>query len=198
MRAPAAERNVDAICEMLTTYAPKTGQALEIASGTGQHISTFASAMPDLAWHPSEIDPARRRSIDAYVQEAALTNVAPAVPLNATKLGWGRQHTPKDLVLLINLLHLISAQETLILIAEASQCLAPGGRLIIYGPFSRNETLASEADQQFDAQLRTADPNIGYKDTVDIALWLKQADLVLEHEVNMPANNLTFIARKPV
>ena len=36
--APAAARNVQAISDLLAQLAPVQGQALEIASGTGQHI----------------------------------------------------------------------------------------------------------------------------------------------------------------
>lgn len=197
LHAPSAERNAAPLCEMLTRYAPTDGSALEIASGTGQHVIKFAPAMPNLHWHPTEIDADRRASIDAYVTEAGLTNIAPATALYATTQGWGTATTPKNLICLANLLHLISTPETQILISEAALALALSGTLILYGPFKRDGVLTSEGDARFDAELRAADPAIGYKDTLDIAGWLSDAGLTYIATDTMPANNLAFIARKP-
>lgn len=196
LHAPSAARNAAAICAMLLEHAPGNGNALEIASGTGQHVTTFATALPDLHWQPTEIDPSRRASIDAYVTEIGLRNVAPAMPLDATAPDWGATHGPRDLILLVNLLHLITSTETTILISEAASALAPGGTLILYGPFKRSGVLISEGDANFDADLKSADPNIGYKDDLDIMVMLSDAGLTLNHTVAMPANNLAFVARK--
>ncbi len=197
LHAPAAERNADALCTLIRAHAPKTGRALEIASGTGQHIIAFAAALPDLNWQPSDVASNRLNSINAYVAEAGLNNIAPAVALDATTSGWSRDHLPKDLIILINLLHLISTCEAQTVIAEAAQTLAPHGTLIMYGPFARDGQLTSAGDIEFDAQLRGADPDIGYKDTTDMTLWLQRAHLseITMHE--MPANNLAFVAGKP-
>ncbi|MGJ8629301.1 MAG: DUF938 domain-containing protein [Sulfitobacter sp.] len=196
LHAPSAARNADAICAMLIKYAPNSGSALEIASGTGQHVTTFATALPDLHWQPTEIDPSRRASIDAYVAEMGLRNVAASIPLDATAPGWGATHGPRNLILLVNLLHLISSTATTTLISEATSALAPGGTLILYGPFKRSGVLISEGDANFDADLKSADPNIGYKDDLDIIRMLSDAGLTLDHTVAMPANNLAFVARK--
>ena len=196
LHAPSAARNADAICAMLLDHAPSNGSALEIASGTGQHVTTFAKAMPGLHWHPTEIDPSRRASIDAYGAEMGLRNVAPAMALDATVPGWGSTHGPCDLILLVNLLHLISSTETTTLISEAAAALAPGGTLILYGPFKRSGVLISEGDAKFDADLKSADPSIGYKDDLDIIAMLSKAGLKFDVTVAMPANNLAFVARK--
>ena len=195
--APAAARNAEVLLTLLRDHAPHRGTALEIASGTGQHVSTFAAGLPDLNWHPTEVDPARCASIDAYVADAEVSNVAPALLLDATSPGWGRAHHPKDLILLVNLLHLISGSEARILISEAAKALAPEGQFILYGPFKRSGTLTSAGDQKFDAELRAADPDIGYKDDLDIAALLRNAELTQISTIEMPANNLAFTARKP-
>ena len=44
MYAPSATRNMDAIAAVLDTHAPPSGHALEIASGTGQHIAQLAAS----------------------------------------------------------------------------------------------------------------------------------------------------------
>lgn len=197
LHAPAAVRNRDAICDMLCTYAPQNGRALEIASGTGEHIVAFAAALPNLHWQPTEPDTPRRASIDAYVAEAGLQNVSPAVALDATAVGWHKTVPQNDLVFLANLLHLIPATSVQNLITEAALAMAPGGTLVLYGPFARDGVLTSEGDVQFDSALRAADPSIGYKATNDLTCWLDGAGLIIVKVVEMPANNLSFIARKP-
>ena len=46
LHSPAAERNSAHIIELVRNYAPVSGNALEIASGTGQHIVELAAAVP--------------------------------------------------------------------------------------------------------------------------------------------------------
>ena len=197
LHAPSAERNANHIAALLKAHAPQTGQALEIASGTGQHVVTFASELPQLTWQPTDIDLDRLRSIDSYVQQADLGNVKPAKFLDAANAGWSDLYRPKDLILLVNLLHLITEQAAQNILQEAAQTLCDTGKMIIYGPFKRDGALTSEGDQKFDAELRAADPMIGYKDTRDILRWFDDVGLTATSH-DMPANNLAFVARKPI
>ena len=73
--APSAARNLGAICDLVAHHAPAQGNALELASGTGQHVVAFAQRLPGLCWQPSDIDPARRASVDAYAAAAGLDNL---------------------------------------------------------------------------------------------------------------------------
>lgn len=41
-----AERNKQPILEVLQGFLPERGRALEIASGTGQHVTWFAKHLP--------------------------------------------------------------------------------------------------------------------------------------------------------
>ncbi|UWQ33829.1 DUF938 domain-containing protein [Leisingera sp. M527] len=195
--APAAARNSDVLCDLLAGIAPAQGRALELASGTGQHIAAYAARLPGLMWQPSEAEAARLASIRAYADEAGLANIAPPVPLDATAPGWGAKHPGQTLIVLVNLLHLISEDEAKTLIAEAAAALAPGGRFVIYGPFLRGGGLTSEGDRTFHASLTAHDPQIGYKDDFDTIGWLHSNGLELLHAVEMPANNLALIAEKP-
>ncbi len=164
LHAPSAERNAAIITEALVGIAPATGRALEIASGTGQHIVGFARAMPGLDWQPTEVDPTRRASIDAWAAEAGLPNLGAAIPLNATQAGWAAEASESALIVLINLLHLISTPEAQTLVQEVAHALAPAGRFALYGPFLREGQTTSDGDARFHASLIAQDPAIGYKD----------------------------------
>ncbi len=193
--APAASRNADALCDLLGRVAPHRGRALELASGTGQHVAAFAQHLPDLNWQPSEIAPDRRASIDAYAD--GIGNIAPAAELNAIQSGWHADHGAKDLIVLINLLHLISWPEVVTLVTEAALSLNPGGRLVLYGPFMRGGELTSTGDQSFHAALTQQDPEIGYKNDADILDLFARSQLSLVDVIEMPANNLAFVGEKP-
>jgi hypothetical protein len=195
--APSADRNRDALCDLLALVAPATGSALEIASGTGQHIVAFAARLPNLNWHPTEPDPSRRASIDAYAADSGLANLSAARALDATEVGWGAAMAPRSLIVVVNLLHLISMDEVRRLINEAAAALAPAGRLVIYGPFMRAGELTSEGDIRFHASLIDQDPEIGYKDDFDVLDMALDSGLNVSDVIEMPANNLALVLEKP-
>lgn len=55
--AQAAARNGAVILDVLLDILPRSGQVLEVASGSGEHAVRFATALPDLRWQPSDPDP---------------------------------------------------------------------------------------------------------------------------------------------
>lgn len=58
LNAAAAERNKEPILAVLQESV-NTGrhlQALEISSGTGQHVTHFAQSLRNIVWQPSEFD----------------------------------------------------------------------------------------------------------------------------------------------
>ncbi len=205
--SPSAARNLAPLADLIAAIAPAARpdrpqpKALEIASGTGQHITGFAARCPHILWQPSEVDPLRRASIDAHVRDhmrdQASPNIAPALHLDATETDWPAGLGRYDLITLCNLLHLISAPEARTLIDGAARHLAPGGRLMIYGPFMRAGELTSEGDRSFHAKLTAHDPDVGYKDDFDVMDWMQAQGLEMAEVVEMPANNLALIAVKP-
>lgn len=194
--APAAARNVETLCDLLAEFAPLRGNALELASGTGQHIVRFASRLPDLNWQPSEVDSSRQASIDAYVTDAALSNLRAPIRLNACSSHWSDEVPSQSLILLTNLLHLISTDEAEQLISQAAHALAPQGTFIIYGPFKRGGKLTSDGDRAFHRNLSQHDPDIGYKNDAAIINVAEKAGLGLKRAVELPANNLALILTK--
>jgi SAM-dependent methyltransferase len=191
--APSALRNRDLIAAELVRVAPERGRALEIASGTGEHVVRFAAAMPGLDWQPTDPDPARRASIAAWSAEAGLGNIRAPRDLDAARAGWAAAHGPVDLVVLVNLLHLISDGEAETVLREVAAVLARGGIFALYGPFLRDGAATSEGDAAFHASLQAQDPAIGYKDVIGTCATLVAAGLAHVETVAMPANNLLLV-----
>ena len=197
LNAPSALRNAEPIVELVREIAIKPGNALEIASGSGQHVVKLAAALPLLNWQPSDVDETRIKSIRCWSNDHHLTNLNPPCLLDATKEGWAAEHHDQDLILLVNLLHLISIEETKILVKEVSKALAPKGVSIIYGPFMRSGELISKSDMEFHHSLINTDPDLGYKNDLDMLNLFGEAGLVHLSTIKMPANNLAFITQKP-
>ena len=197
LNSPSAVRNAEHIVELVSNTAIKSGNALEIASGTGQHVVKLAAALPLLNWQPSDVDETRIKSIRCWSDDHHLTNLKPPCLLDATKKGWAADHDGQDLILLVNLLHLISYEETKILVKEVSKALTPSGLSIIYGPFMRKGELTSKNDMEFHHSLINNDPHSGYKNDMDMLSLFRKAGLVHLSTNKMPANNLAFITQKP-
>ena len=192
--APSAARNLDPIARVLARVLPDQGRALELASGTGQHVAAFGRRFPGLSWQPSDANPDNLRSIAAWCEGAV--NIRPPVVLDACQPGWAAQWGGQDAICLTNLLHLISEPEARALLAEVARALAPDGVFCLYGPFRQAGALVSEGDAAFDAALKAQDPAIGYKAIEGVAGQLTASGLIVEPPTAMPANNLMLIARR--
>ena len=192
----SAERNSAPITNVVKRIAPNSGEALEIASGTGQHIAKLAFSLPNLSWSPSEVEPERLKSINAWVEKENLLNIKTPIHLDATEPGWAESLPQYDFILLVNLLHLISWNETKTLISELSKSLKKNGIVFIYGPFLRNGNLTSEGDKIFHNSLIQTDPDIGYKNDSDMLILFANSSLSYLETVVMPANNLGFVLQK--
>ena len=194
--APSAERNSEPIINLIKRIAPKSGEALEIASGTGQHIVKLALSLPNLVWSPSDVEEKRLKSISAWMEDESLKNIKPPLYIDATETGWAENLPTSDFVMLVNLLHLISWNETETLISELSKALKTNGIALVYGPFMRNGLLTSEGDENFHYSLIQTDPDIGYKNDLNILKLFSSSGLLHLESVEMPANNVAFILQK--
>ena len=191
--APSALRNLAPIAEALAPHLPPSGRALELASGTGQHIAAHAARWPGLIWQPTDVNADLFPSIAAWC--AGLANVRAPLTLDACAAGWAQHQGGQDVILLSNLLHLIPDDSCETLLTELPRALAPGGLAALYGPFRRSGRLVSEGDIAFDARLRAADPRTGYKEADAVEARLAAAGLSVQR-VEMPAANLMVFARR--
>ena len=192
----SAARNAPIILEVLSQYLPDKGKVLEIASGTGQHCTYFAEAFCNLEWQPSEINPKRLDSIQAYIRETNQVNIKMPLSLDATTENWAKEIDAYNVIIAINFFHLISNKEMKILIRESSLALQTNSYFVIYGPFMRGGELTSDQDIKFHTSLVECDPDIGYKDDFDILDEIEANNLSPEAIIEMPSNNLMFIAKK--
>ena len=194
--APSAERNSAPIVNLVKRIAPQSGKALEIASGTGQHIVQLALSLPKIVWSPSDVEEERLKSISAWVKSENLLNIKPPTYLDATETGWAKSLPQSNLILIVNLLHLISWNETEILIGELSLALKTKGIAPVYGPFMRHGQLTSKGDKSFHNSLIQTDPDIGYKNDLEMLNLFSNSSLLHLETVEMPANNTAFVLQK--
>ena len=192
----SAARNAPFILEVLSQYLPDKGKVLEIASGTGQHCIYFAEAFCNLEWQPSEINPKRLDSIQAYIKETNQVNINMPLSLDATAENWAKEIDAYNVIIVINFFHLISNKEMKTLIRESSLALQTNSYFVIYGPFMRGGELTSDQDIKFHTSLFECDPDIGYKDDFDILDEIEANNLSPEAIIEMPSNNLMFVAKK--
>ena len=195
LHAPAAERNGAAILEVLRRFHRPGLTVLELASGPGQHAAQFAAALPDINWQPSDPDPLMRESESAWAQ--GLANIAPPLDLDVEAEDWWRAApAPVDMALAINLLHCVPRRALEGLAAGAGRLLAPGGVLLLYGPFTFNGVYGTAGNRSFDRMMRRQDPRWGLRDLNDIAAAGHRHGLAFERAVDMPAGNHILVLRR--
>ncbi|XP_077462401.1 methyltransferase-like 26 [Stigmatopora argus] len=201
LNAAAAERNKDPILVVLRdcVNSDRRLQALEISSGTGQHVTHFAGSLQNITWQPSEYDERSLSSIEAYRAHYQLNNVKPAIHLDASRSHdhWGGiQAETLDLVLNINMIHISPMACTEGLFKGAGVVLKPQGLLLTYGPYAVNGSITPQSNVDFDLSLRQRNPEWGLRDVSLLKSVAEMHGLFLEKIVDMPANNKCLLFRK--
>ena len=193
--APATERNREPLLAVLREELASARSVLEVASGTGQHAVFFARALPHLTWQPTDADPDALRSIEAWRREEALPNVLPAQRLDVLQQPWPLPG-PYDALVCINMVHISPWEATQALMQGAARVLAPGGKLVLYGPYLVEGRPTAPSNLAFDASLRERDPRWGVRALEAVLAEGAAHGLVREQVVDMPSNNLTVVLRR--
>ncbi|HEX5210137.1 MAG TPA: DUF938 domain-containing protein [Pseudolabrys sp.] len=202
--APAFHRNHDAIWSAIAPFlSTQTGDVLELGSGTGQHVMTFAARTPQLAWWPSDIYPSHLSSIKAWRQHAGLVNVRTPQRIDLTDATWTwaadeQAESQLTAMLCINVLHISPWTVTANLFAGAGRLLRDDGRLFIYGPFRRDGEHTAPSNAAFDDSLRAENPTWGVRDIADLNTLAQRAGLTAAEITPMPANNLVLAFMRAV
>ena len=194
--APAAARNREPILRALRSILPASGLVLEVASGTGEHIVHFARALPLLTWQPSDPSQVARRSIAAWIASDCLGNVFPPLDLDAMRDSWPLDHAAA--LVCINMIHISPWAATEGLLEGASRILDEGAPLYLYGPFRQAARPIEPSNAAFDTDLRHRDPRWGVRDLDAVTACAATHGLRLDRVVDMPANNLSVVFRKPL
>lgn len=193
--SPAATRNATAILDVLKAILPARGDVLEIAAGTGQHATIFASALPGLTWRPTDISDEALASIAAW-RAGGPANLAAPARLDVLDVAtWPAG--PLDAIVAINLLHISPWSATGALMDLASAHLPRGGLLFLYGPFREAGQPLAESNAAFDESLKARDPDWGLREVEAVAAEASARGLALTLRRAMPANNLSLLFRNP-
>ncbi len=196
LHAPAALRNRDLIADILQAHLPERGLLLEIASGSGQHCIRFAERFPNHILQPSDPSPQARASIDAWVDASGVTNVKPALNIDASSADW--PIAAADAVLCINMIHISPWRATTGLFAGAAKHLSPGGLLYTYGPYMRDGAHTSEGNAAFDADLRQENPEWGIRSIEAVTELASACGFMPPLILPMPANNFSLLFKRPL
>jgi SAM-dependent methyltransferase len=191
--SPAVFRNRSPIFDVLRTILLPRGLVLEIASGSGEHITYFAKQLPGLDWQPSDPSPSARASIAAWTAADRLTNVRAPIDIDASASAWPVSEV--DAILAINMVHISPWSATLGLMREAGRLLLSGGLLYLYGPFIQADVTLASSNAAFDEDLRQRNVEWGLRRLGDVEGKAEEAGLALKTVIEMPANNLSLVFR---
>jgi hypothetical protein len=193
--SPSAERNKQPILEVMLPFLPAQGSALEIASGTGQHVEWFAQQMPQWTWQPTEVHRGALYNIEVRITQAELDNVHDPLQLDVRRTPWFGAEAARlfDLIFCANMLHIAPWEACTALMQGSAQHLAPNGVLVTYGPYFEEGVQAVASNIAFDQSLREHDPLWGIRLLQDVVQAAQQAGLTLRSRQTMPANNLLLV-----
>jgi SAM-dependent methyltransferase len=186
----AAERNKGPILDVLMPLLQPGQAVLEVASGTGQHVTHFASAMPAVEFQPTERDDTGLAELVVALLSVPVPNVRSPLVLDV-EAAWPTLPT-FDLVLCINMIHIAPWSATAGLFDGAGRVLrgdAPG-RVLLYGPYKEGGTHTAPSNEEFDGWLRQRDARSGVRDLEAVCDVASQYGFEQDLLVRMPANNL--------
>lgn len=198
--APAFHRNHQTIRAVLLRFlGGKSGDAVELGSGTGQHVVDFARHLPDITWWPSDLNENHLKSIEGWRAYSKLENIRPPLRIDLTDPAWCPEMSggsgPGKMVAAFcaNVIHIAPWRVAEGLFAGAGRYLGPRGLLFLYGPFRRGSKHTAPSNEAFDKSLREGNPEWGVRDIEAVEELAAKAGLSLVEIAEMPANNLTLV-----
>ncbi len=189
----ACDNNRQPILEIIQTLFADCQQVLEIGSGTGQHAVYFATNLPHLVWHSSEL-PQHHAGIKLWLAEANLPNTPAPLALDVNQPYWPELQV--DAVFCANTIHIISRESVKALFSGVGKLLPDNGLLAMYGPFNYNNAYTSESNARFDLWLQQRDPQSGIRHFEEVNKLATSANLQLQRDYPMPANNRLIYWKK--
>lgn len=198
--SPAAERNRQPILQALRNLLPAEGAALEIASGTGQHVAWFAAGLPGWTWQPSDAQADGFGSIAWWCAQAGVTNVREPRVLDVMATRWPSEDAEFavrfDLIYCANMLHISPWATCAALMRGAARYLGSDGVLITYGPYLERDEPTVQGNLDFDVSLRETNAAWGIRSLHEVTQQAALAGLRLSARAEMPANNLLLVFKR--
>jgi SAM-dependent methyltransferase len=198
--APAFHRNHQAIRAVLQRFlAGKSGDVIEVGSGTGQHVVDLARHLPEITWWPSDLNESHLKSIVAWRAHVQLSNIRLPLRIDLSDPAWcpemqdGRGPAKVLAVFCANVVHIAPWRVAEGLFAGAGRYLRADGLLFLYGPFKRGGKHTAISNAVFDSSLREGNPEWGVRDIEAVEALAAGAGLMLAEVVEMPSNNLTLV-----
>ena len=191
--SPAAERNREPILKVLRAWLPRSGRMLEIGSGTGQHATFFAPALPLWQWQPSE-HPSELPTLQAGLAGHGLVNMELPIVLDVTG-AWPDEQF--DAVYSANTAHIMHYPAVEAMFAGVGARLNSRGLFLLYGPFASNGRHNAPSNAEFDASLRARDSGMGIRDVEQLERLGEACGLARIAELRMPSNNHIQVFHKP-
>jgi hypothetical protein len=191
----AAERNRKPILDQLRKLLPQQGTVLEIGSGSGQHVVFFSQNLPGLQWQPSDRE-VNLAGLAAFFLAEGNDRILPALKLDVTGDPW--PGCSYEAAYSANTAHIMPWDAVVAMFAGVSAHLVPGARFCLYGPFNIDNCFTSESNAQFDAHLRSEDPNMGIRDMKAVQSLANLHRMQLEYQLAMPANNFLLVFKKSI
>ncbi len=188
----ACERNQQDIAKRLQSVFKNTRCVLEIGSGSGQHAVYFASRLPWLEWHTSDLTQCHS-GIMQWLKAAPNANLHPPITLDVCN-PWPQ--IGQDAIFTANTIHIMTWRAVTHLFLAAAKTLPTRGLLCLYGPFIYTRKALAPSNDRFDKQLKQRDPKQGLRYFEALDRLAKRTGLELVADTTMPTNNQLLVWEK--
>lgn len=186
----SCENNKVPILRELETHLVGSSHVLEIGSGTGQHAAFFATNLPHVTWHTSDM-PVNHGSIKAWLAECSTNNLHAPIHFTIGVDDWPELNI--DAVFSANTAHIMQPEETRLMMELIGRQLPDSGVFCQYGPFNVEGQYTSQGNANFDRHL-AAEGCGGIRDIQELQNWAPELKLI--ERIPMPANNFLLVWHK--
>lgn len=191
----SAERNREVIIRLIEDLIESSASILEVASGTGQHAHMFCQRNPKATWQTSDLSQDKLEDIEAWRHDLGQGNFLEPLIFDCTSLVPFKPGS-FDMLVNINMIHISPWAACEGLMKTAAHCLKEKGILFLYGPYIRKDVVTAESNLEFDAWLRSMNPEFGIRNLEAVRELGDAHGLALERIESMPANNLSLVFRR--
>jgi hypothetical protein len=186
----SCENNKAFIGQQLQELFADRRQVLEVASGTGQHATYFASQLPELVWQATEI-PANLAVLQPRCEAYEGTNLLQPQALDVCVRPWVMEIP--DAIFTANSLHIMPFSAVEDLFGELGQRAGSDTLLAVYGPFNYHGQYTSDSNARFDRWLFQQHPDSAIRDFEKVDKLAEAAGFELQADHAMPANNRLLV-----